>query len=88
MWRICSALAHQPFLHPAGGGGTGSIECGRRQPSGRDPRFVTDELEATGCPLRRSYRSYHFAGVHAIGIDGGRWQGGADPGRDGMALEV
>ncbi len=54
----------------------------------RIPRFVTDELEAQGYQVRRSYRGYHFAGVHAIGIKDGKWQGGADPGRDGMALEV
>ena len=54
----------------------------------RIPRYVTDELEARGYQVRRSYRGYHFAGVHAIGIVDGKWQGGADPGRDGMALEV
>ena len=54
----------------------------------RIPRFVTDELEARGYQVRRSYRGYHFAGVHAIGIVDGKWQGGADPGHDGMALEV
>ncbi|MEE8507002.1 MAG: gamma-glutamyltransferase [Kiloniellales bacterium] len=54
----------------------------------RIPRFVEAELEASGYRVRRSHRSYHFAGVHAIGIDNGRWLGGADPGRDGMALEV
>jgi gamma-glutamyltranspeptidase/glutathione hydrolase len=54
----------------------------------RIPRFVQAELEARGYRVRRSYRSYHFAGVHAIGITDGKWQGGADPGRDGMALEV
>jgi gamma-glutamyltranspeptidase/glutathione hydrolase len=54
----------------------------------RIPRFVTDELEERGYQVRRSYRGFHFAGVHAIGIKDGKWQGGADPGRDGMALEV
>jgi gamma-glutamyltranspeptidase/glutathione hydrolase len=54
----------------------------------RIPRFVQAELEAKGYQVRRSHRSYHFAGVHAIGIEDGQWQGGADPGRDGMALEV
>jgi len=32
--------------------------------------------------------NYAFAGVHAIAIEDGQWQGGADPGRDGMALAV
>ena len=54
----------------------------------RIPRFVQAEIEAKGYRVRRSHRSYQFAGVHAIGITDGRWQGGADPGRDGMALEV
>jgi gamma-glutamyltranspeptidase/glutathione hydrolase len=54
----------------------------------RIPRFVTAELEAMGYRVRRSYRGYHFAGVHAVKIDGGKWSGAADPGRDGMALEV
>jgi gamma-glutamyltranspeptidase/glutathione hydrolase len=54
----------------------------------RIPQFVTRELEALGYPVRRSYRSYHFAGVHAVEVRDGKWHGGADPGRDGMALEV
>jgi len=55
----------------------------------RIPRFVEADLEAMGYPVRRSALSYHFAGVHAISIDQeGRWIGGADPGRDGMALAV
>ena len=54
----------------------------------RIPQFVTQELEAKGYPVRRSYRTYHFAGVHAIEVKDGTWHGGADPGRDGMALAV
>ncbi|MDX1431280.1 MAG: gamma-glutamyltransferase [Gammaproteobacteria bacterium] len=54
----------------------------------RIPRFVTAELEALGYEVARSHLSYTFAGVHGIKIDGGRWSDGADPGRDGMALEV
>lgn len=54
----------------------------------RIPRFVTDALEARGYNIRRTYRPYHFAGVHAIRIRDGVWDGGADPGRDGMALAV
>ena len=34
--------------------------------SNRIPRFVTDELEALGYRVARSYLSYVFAGVHAI----------------------
>jgi len=54
----------------------------------RIPHFVTEELEAKGYAVRRSPRTFHFAGVHAIEVRGGKWHGGADPGRDGMALEV
>ena len=56
--------------------------------SNRIPHFVTDELERRGYPVVRNPFSYVFAGVHGIRIDGARWDGGADPGRDGMALEV
>jgi gamma-glutamyltranspeptidase/glutathione hydrolase len=55
--------------------------------SNRIPRFVTEELEARGYPIARSPFSYVFAGVHGIRIRDGRKDGGADPGRDGMALE-
>ncbi len=60
--------------------------------SNRIPRFVTRELEDRGYPIVRNPFSYVFAGVHGIRIAGGdrgrRWDGGADPGRDGIALEV
>jgi len=54
----------------------------------RIPRFVCAELEQHGYEIARSYLSYTFAGVHAIKIDEDRWSGAADPGRDGMPLEV
>ncbi len=54
----------------------------------RIPHFVTEELEAKGYTIRRSYKSFNFAGVHAVEVRDGKWHGGADPGRDGMALEV
>lgn len=53
----------------------------------RIPRFVEAELNAMGYQTRRSYLSYHFAGVHAIRLTAQGWDGGADPGRDGMAME-
>jgi len=56
--------------------------------SNRIPRFVTSEVEAMGYRIARSYQSYAFAGLHGIKIENGRWFGGADPQRDGMALEV
>ena len=45
-------------------------------------------LVARGYPVRRHALSYHFAGVHAVRIADGHWDGGADPGRDGMAMAV
>ena len=46
-------------------------------------------LREMGYPVRRSARSFHFAGVHALRrTAGGGWEGGADPGRDGMAVSV
>jgi gamma-glutamyltranspeptidase/glutathione hydrolase len=56
--------------------------------SNRIPRFVTRELEALGYPIARSYLSHAFAGVHGIRVKDGKPDGGADPGRDGMAIEV
>jgi gamma-glutamyltranspeptidase/glutathione hydrolase len=56
--------------------------------SNRVPRFVTDEIEAQGYEVKRSWQSYAFAALHGIRIDEGEWQGGADPQRDGMALAV
>lgn len=55
----------------------------------RIPRYVEQELVEKGYTVRRSPLSYHFAGIHAISFDDdGNWVGGADPGRDGMAMEV
>ena len=56
--------------------------------SNRIPCFVTNELEKIGYPIMRDYRSYGFAGVHGICIKDGILEGGADPDRDGMPLEV
>jgi gamma-glutamyltranspeptidase/glutathione hydrolase len=55
----------------------------------RIPRYVEKELTDRGYEVRRSPLSYHFGGVHAISFDeNGFGIGGADPGRDGMAMEV
>jgi gamma-glutamyltranspeptidase/glutathione hydrolase len=58
--------------------------------SNRIPHFVTNELASRGYPIERNPFGYVFAGVHGIRLPGGnhKWDGGADPGRDGMALEV
>lgn len=45
-------------------------------------------LAGRGYPVRRSALGYHFAGVHALRRTASGWDGGADPGRDGMALTV
>jgi gamma-glutamyltranspeptidase / glutathione hydrolase len=41
-----------------------------------------------GGMLKRSWQSDAFAALHGIRIEGGRREGGADPQRDGMALDV
>ena len=56
--------------------------------SNRIPRFITRELERRGYPIARNYHSFPFAGVHGIRIKDGQLDGGADPGRGGMALAV
>ena len=53
----------------------------------RIPRHVETELQGMGYKVRRSALSYFFAGVHAISFGkDGKLVGGADPGRDGMAM--
>jgi gamma-glutamyltranspeptidase/glutathione hydrolase len=54
----------------------------------RIPRFIEAEVKSRGYEVRRSHLSYHFSGVHAIRITDSGWDGGADPGRDGMAMQV
>lgn len=51
-------------------------------------RSTEAELKSRGYPVRRWPVNFHFAGVHAIRIVDGKLDGGADPGRDGMALAV
>ncbi len=51
-------------------------------------RRTQRELEAMGYRVRRSPLSYGFAGVHALRRTASGWDGGADPGRDGMALAL
>jgi gamma-glutamyltranspeptidase/glutathione hydrolase len=56
--------------------------------SNRILRATQGELEAQGYPVHRSPLSYHFSGVHALRKTEEGWDGGADPGRDGMAMSV
>lgn len=51
-------------------------------------RSTQAALEDRGYTVRRWPMNFHFAGVHAIRIVDGRMDGGADPGRDGMAAAV
>jgi gamma-glutamyltranspeptidase/glutathione hydrolase len=51
-------------------------------------RSTEAELKRRGYTVRRWPVNFHFAGVHAIRIVDGKMDGGADPGRDGMALAV
>ncbi len=51
-------------------------------------RSTEADLKARGYAVRRSALTFHFAGVHAIRILDGKLDGGADPGRDGMAMAV
>jgi gamma-glutamyltranspeptidase/glutathione hydrolase len=53
----------------------------------RIPRYIEESLNQMGYPTARSHVSYAFSGVHGIVVKpDGTLQGGADPGRDGMAL--
>jgi gamma-glutamyltranspeptidase/glutathione hydrolase len=56
--------------------------------SNRVPRYVTDDIEAQGYEVGRSWQSYAFAALHGIRVEGELCEGGADPQRDGMALAV
>lgn len=54
----------------------------------RIQRRTEKALTDRGYQVRRSPLSYHFAGVHALRRTASGWDGGADPGRDGMAVSV
>ena len=51
-------------------------------------RRTEAELKAMGYPVRRSPLNFTFAGVHALRRSADGWDGGADPGRDGMVLRL
>lgn len=51
-------------------------------------RRAQRDLEAMGYPVRRTAQGFGFAGVHALRRTEAGWDGGADPGRDGMVLSV
>ena len=52
----------------------------------RIPRWTTEPLEAMGYEVIRNPMSHYFGVVHGIRVTpDGRLEGGADPGRDGVA---
>ncbi|WP_215907009.1 gamma-glutamyltransferase [Phreatobacter aquaticus] len=55
----------------------------------RIPRWTTEPLEAMGYEVIRNPASYYFGVVHGIRVTPeGTLEGGADPGRDGVAYGV
>jgi gamma-glutamyltranspeptidase/glutathione hydrolase len=56
--------------------------------SNRIPRAVARELEQIGYEVIRNPYNYTIAWVHAIRIAGAMLEGGADPGRDGVAYST
>ncbi len=56
--------------------------------SNRIPRYVTSKLEDAGYKVARTHLGFAFAAPHVIALaEDGRVAGGADPQRDGVALE-
>ncbi len=57
--------------------------------SNRIPGYVTEPLEHMGYEVVRSPLTFGFAAVHGVRLlADGRLDGGADPGHDGVALQV
>lgn len=54
----------------------------------RIPHATERALAAEGYEVVRSFKSFDFAEVHAVGRTSEGWVGGADPAADGMALAV
>ena len=65
-----------------------SVTSNAVEVSNRIPRYVTDPLTAQGQTVTRSHLSYAFAAPHLVLRAGHAFQGGADPQRDGVALQV
>ena len=51
-------------------------------------RSTERQLQAMGYPTKRLPFSYHTPSVHAIRIQDGKFDGGADPSNDGMAMQI
>jgi gamma-glutamyltranspeptidase/glutathione hydrolase len=56
--------------------------------SNRIPRFVTDEMEKRGYPIARTIQGFAFGAPHMLANGREGWVGGADPQRDGMAINI
>lgn len=56
--------------------------------SNRIPRYVTRELESKGYEIIRNPYGYTIGWVHAIKVHPDGLEGGADPGRDGVAYSI
>ena len=56
--------------------------------SNRISRQTTRPLEDLGYTVVRNPNTYGFAAVHGIKIQNEEWQGAADPGHDGIVVEV
>ncbi|MDA1237962.1 MAG: gamma-glutamyltransferase [Proteobacteria bacterium] len=56
--------------------------------SNRIFRSTEERVRAAGYPVKRQPHSYTFAWVHAIRINAGKLDGGADPGADGMVAST
>lgn len=54
----------------------------------RVPRAVARQLEQRGYEVIRNPYNYTIGWVHAVRLSDGRLEGGADPGRDGVAYSV
>ena len=52
----------------------------------RIPRYTTRELEADGYSVGRNPYNYTIGWVHGVQVQADGLHGGADPGRDGVAL--
>jgi gamma-glutamyltranspeptidase/glutathione hydrolase len=54
----------------------------------RVPRAVARQLEQRGYEVIRNPYNYTIGWVHAVRLSDGHLEGGADPGRDGVAYSV
>ena len=85
---LLNALDHRMTMTEAVSAPRFSATSNAIDVTNRIPRYVTEALEAQGYEVIRSPYTYGIAAVHGIRITGGRCDGAADPGHDGVALTV